>query len=662
MINIISYSNIIIFSSIFGILVLLKFLFELNKNKVDDKKALHIASLIREGAFTFLIQEYSIIGLVVLFLSGILLYFSSLKIVISFIIGSVLSLSVGFIGMHAATISNVKTTVAARDKGEKSAFNIALTGGAVMGFAVASVGLIGLYYCLKISLADESGPEGILSAFGLGASLVAFFARVGGGIYTKSADVGADLVGKLEANIPEDDARNPAVIADNVGDCVGDTAGMGADIYESYVASMISAILLGYYQAGGKIIDNEQITFPLIMSALGLISSGITILLTRFLKLNSKSALRFSATFSVLLFILFSYTWINSFSTLGMNLFNVIVAGCLSGLFVGMITEYYTGGSPIKKLAEISESGAATNVIYGLSLGLESVVLPVIGLSGIVWYSYVTAGHYGVALTAISMLSTVGITMTIDGYGPIADNAGGIAEMAEMGKDVRTITDKLDALGNTTAAMGKGFAIGSALLAALGVFSAYAEKANITSLDLLDTLVLIGTFVGAVIPFLISALTMRSVGFAALKMVKEVRRQFKEIVGLMEGTATADYNKCIEISTKASIQEMILPGLITTFSPILVKVLFGTKALGGFLVGSTISGVLLSLLMANAGGAWDNAKKYIESGKHGGKGSFAHKSAVIGDTLGDPFKDTSGPSLNILIKLMSMISLLLVAI
>lgn len=628
----------------------------INKGIISDEKANFITGLIRKGAFSFLRAEYKVISWVVLLLSLLLYLVSSLLVVLFFVLGSCLSLFVGFIGMNAATKANGLTSMAAKEKGEHEAFLMAFRGGGIMGFAVSSIGLLGLSLVFWFSY-GKSDFELLLSAFALGASLVAFFARVGGGIYTKSADVGADLVGKLEAGIPEDDPRNPAVIADNVGDCVGDTAGMGADIYESYIASMVSAIILGFYQ-----LDNFFYTvYPLLISGLGLIASIISIAITFSLKLNSKSMLKAATVISVASFLIISFIFSHYYED-SYNYFFCLAIGCLSGLFVGAVTEYYTSGDPVKQIAKSSESGAATNIIYGLSVGMESTFIPIVGLSISIYIAFLLGGSYGVAMAAVAMLSTVAIIMTIDGYGPIADNAGGISEMSHFGTDIRKITDHLDALGNTTAAVGKGFAIGSALLASLGVFSAYAEKAGLDNLNLIDTVVLLGIFVGASTPFLISAYTMRSVGNAALDMVKEVRRQFKEIPGIMQGLEQPDYEKCIEISTKASLREMILPGFITIFLPIFMKYVLGIKALGGFLVGATISGVLLSLMMANGGGAFDNAKKYIESGAHGGKGSDAHKAAIVGDTLGDPFKDTSGPSLNILIKLMSMISLLLVSL
>lgn len=627
----------------------------IRSRKVDHADAARIADAISVGAMTFLSEEYKLISLVVAAIAVLLGYFSSPATAVSFVVGSFLSLVTGFIGMRAATAANVRTALAARDKGERSAFMIAFFGGGVMGFAVASIGLLGLTAFMYL-FSDSIHFELLITAFGVGASLVAFFARVGGGIYTKSADVGADLVGKLEAGIPEDDPRNPAVIADNVGDCVGDTAGMGADIYESYVASMVSTILLAMTQYGS---DMRYVTLPLVVSGLGLVGSLISLGASVLLPLGSAALLRASMYIAVAFQLVTSYYYIVTYG-IDFQLFNAIVLGCVAGIFVGIITEYYTGGSPIKKLAQASQSGAATNLIYGLSVGMESVVAPAIVLGIGVWIAFqVGGGLFGVSLAAVSMLATVGITMTVDAYGPIADNAGGIAEMAGFGKPVRDITDKLDALGNTTAAMGKGFAIGSALLAALGVFAAYAEKAFIDRLDLLDPLVLVGLFIGGAMPFLISSMTMRSVGDAALKMVMEVRRQFKTIPGLMEGKAQPDYKQCVAISTQASLREMFLPGAITVTVPVLVKYLFGFVALGGLLVGSTLVGVLLALMMANGGGAWDNAKKYIEAGNLGGKGSDAHRAAVIGDTVGDPFKDTSGPALNILIKLMSMVALLL---
>jgi len=635
------------------------FLKNLFLSENNEKEASRIASYIRRGAYAFLREEYRIIFLVAVMIAAIIWHYLGTTAAASFLFGAFLSLFVGFIGMSSATKANLFSAIAAKKNDEKKAFFTAIFGGGVMGFAVASFGLLGLssVFLFFILYGEKSGAplDVILSSFSIGASLVAFFARVGGGIYTKSADVGADLVGKIESGIPEDDIRNPAVIADNVGDCVGDTAGMGADVYESYISSMVSAILLGIFHHPKSEI---HAFLPMIISGIGTIASIFAIGIMMILPLSSKALLRSVTLLSVLFFTIMSYCAFN-YLHISSSLFGAVLVGCISGIVIGAITEYYTGSSPIKKLAKSCESGAATNIIYGLSIGMESTVLPVILLAIAVQFAYYFGESYGVAIAAVAMLATVAIVMTIDGYGPIADTAGGIAEMASFGKKAREITDKLDSLGNTTAAVGKGFAIGSALLSALGVFAAYAARVNFEVLDLLNIQVLVGLFIGSTVPFLISALTMRSVGNAALEMVAEVRRQFKEITGLMEGKAEPDYEKCVQISTRASIREMILPGCIAIISPVLIKLFLGKFALGGFLVGATASGILLSLFLANGGGAWDNAKKYIEAGNFGGKGSPCHAAAVIGDTVGDPCKDTSGPANGILVKLMSMIALVL---
>ena len=631
----------------------------ISRISVSNPKAEKIATAIRDGAMTFLKEEYKIILAVVLLIAGAIWYATGHVPALLFIAGALFSLIPGYIGMRAATKANVRTAMAAQQQGEYAAFIIAFFGGGIMGFAVASFGLFGVA-TLMYNFYGHADLSLYLTTFGLGASIVAFFARVGGGIYTKSADVGADLVGKIEAGIPEDDPRNPAVIADNVGDCVGDTAGMGADIYESYVGTMLSSIILSLSLYPGSM---AHATLPFALSALGLVSSVIGLISNMILRFSSAAMLRNATYVAIITFLGLTY-WYLGHVNLPMVLFTSAVVGCATGIMIGLVAEYYTGGNPVKRLAENCQTGAATNIIYGLSLGMESVVIPVIILCGAVLISYTYGGGdlYGVSIAAVAMLATVGITMTVDAYGPIADNAGGIAEMAGFGKPVRDITDRLDALGNTTAAIGKGFAIGSALMTALVMFAAYAQKANLTSLDVLNPWVMVGVFLGGIMPFLISALTMRSVGQAALAMVYEVRHQFRTIPGLMEGKADPDYARCIAISTQASLHQMILPGVLTILLPVLVWYFCGVETLGGVLVGSTVTGVMMALFLSNVGGAWDNAKKYIEAGNLGGKGSESHKAAVIGDTVGDPCKDTSGPALNILIKLISVIALLLVSL